>query len=201
MRSLTLFGNLAFENLPIFINFIKIFPNVVSLKLVSDSPIGDKYLFHILSSFKNLEELFVPSFTSRTGDSNFANLSTLDSKLNKLVLNYIDYDVKFFGWKNIVTSLKSIEKLVIKRDYGKVSKEIVDVIVKTLKLTHLELGLGVVSEEILCNIVYNNCCDRLKVLKIAQSDFDKIEGNIQFCEIFKKNRLLLHLCDDSYFHV
>lgn len=201
VSSLVLFGNLAFENLPIFINFIKIFPNVVRLKLISETPIGDKYLFHILSTFKNLKELFVPGFTSRTGDSNFANLSNLDSKLSTLVLNYIDYDVKFFGWKNIVTNLKSIEKLVIKRDFGKVSKEIVDVIVKRLKLKHLELGLGVVSEEILRNIIDTNCCDQLKTLKIAKSDFEKIEGKFQFTKIFKKNRLLLYLCDDEYFHV
>lgn len=201
VSSLTLYGNLAFENLPIFINFIKIFPNVACLKLVSDSPLGDKYLFHILSTFKNLEELYVPGFTSRPGDSNFANLANIESKLKTLVLDYIDYDVKFFGWKNIVTSLKSIEKLIIKRDYGKVSKEIVDVIVKTLRLHHLELGIGVVSEEILRNIIHSSRCDRLKVLKIAQSDFEKIEGKFQFGGIFKQNHLVLHLCEDNYFHV
>ncbi|CRL01783.1 CLUMA_CG014999, isoform A [Clunio marinus] len=175
IKSLTLYGNFAFENLPIFINFIRMFPNVVRLKLVGGIPIGDKYLYNILSTFRNLKELYLPGFTSRRDDSNFSNLSSLDSKLHTLVLDYIDYDVKFFGWKNIVSNLKLIKKLVIKRDYGKVSNEIVDVIVKTLKLKHLELGIGVVSEEILRNIVYNNCCDELKVLKIAKTDFEKIE--------------------------
>lgn len=201
VRNLTLYGNFAFENLPIFINFIKIFPNVLDLKLVGDSPIGDKYLFHILSTFKNLEELYVPGFTSRTADSNFSNLYSLDTKLQSLTLDYIDYDVKFFGWKNIVTSLKTIEKLIIKRDYGKVSNEIVDVIVKTLKLTHLELGIGVVSEEILGTIVHNHCCDKLKVLKIAKSDYEKIEKKIIFRDVFKTNHLLLHVCEDDYFQV
>lgn len=202
VRNLTLHGNFAFENLPIFINFIKMFPNVVRLKLVGGSkPIGDKYLFHILSTFKSLEELYVHGFTSRTADSNFSNLSSIDSKLRTLVLDYIDYDVKFFGWKNIVSNLRSIEKLVIKRDYGKVSNEIVDVIVKKLKLKHLELGIGVVSEEILRNILHRNCCDQLKVLKIAASDFKKIENNFDFRKIFAENHLLLHLCEDEYFHV
>jgi hypothetical protein len=200
IRNLTLFGNFAFENLPIFINFIKMFPNVARLKLVGESPIGDKYLFHILSSFKNLEELHVPGFTSRTADSNFANLSSLDAKLHTLVLDYIDYDVKFFGWKNIVSNLKSIDKLIIKRDYGKVSNEIVDVIVKKLQLRHLELGIGVVSGETLRTIIYNsNCCNELKVLKIAKSDFVKIEEKVDFGKIFISNHLLLHLCEDDYF--
>lgn len=202
IKNLTLYGNFAFENLPIFINFIKMFPNTHSLKLVGESPIGDKYLFHILSIFKNLEELYVPGFTSRTADSNFANLSSIDSKLHTLVLDYIDYDVKFFGWKNIVSNLKSIDKLIIKRDFGKVSNEIVDVIVKKLKLRHLELGIGVVSGEILRTILYNsNCCSELKVLKIAKSDFVKIEDNFDFGKIFSSNHLLLHLCEDDYFHV
>lgn len=201
VRNLILFGSFPFENFPIFINFIKIFPNVIRLKLVGDSPIGDKYLFHILSTFKSLEELYVPGFTSRTADSNFSNLSSLDTKLRSLHLDYIDYDVKFFGWKNIVTSLKTIEKLIIKRDYGKVSNEIVDVIVKTLKLTHLELGIGVVSEEILRTIVHNHCCEKLKVLKIAKSDYQKIEGKFVFRDIFKTNHLLLHVCEDDYFQV
>jgi hypothetical protein len=170
----------------------------VRLKLVGE-PIGDKYLFHILSTFRNLEELYISGFTSRAGDSNFANLSTLESKLHTLVLDYIDYDVKFFGWKNIVSSLSSIEKLVIKRDYGKVSNEIVDVIVNKLKLVHLELGIGVVSDKILGNIVYNNCCDRLKVLKIARSDFEKIQDKFDFTKIFARNCLLLHICDTEYF--
>lgn len=202
ISKLTLHGNFAFENLPIFINFIKMFPNCVRLKLVGESPISDKYLFQILSLFRNLEELHVPGFTSRTADSNFANLSSLDAKLHTLVLDYIDYDVKFFGWKNIVSNLKSIEKLVIKRDFGKVSNEIVDVIVKTLKLRHLELGIGVVSGEILRTIIYNsNCCNELKVLKIAKSDFVKIEERIDFGKILKSNRLLLQLCEDCYFDV
>lgn len=199
VRNLTIYGNFAFENLPIFINFIKIFPNVVKLKLIGDSPIGDKYLFNILSTFRSLEELQVPGFTSRTADSNFANLSSLETKLKTLKLDYIDYDVKFFGWKNIVSNLKFIEKLIIKRDYGKVSNEILDVICKKLKLKHLELGIGVVSPEILRNIVYNNCCDQLKVLKIAKTDFEKIEDNFDFRKIFARNHLLLHLCDEEYF--
>lgn len=199
-RNLTLRGNFAFENLPIFINFIKIFPNVVRLKLVGDSPIGDKYLFNILSTFRNLEELYVPGFTSRSADSNFANLAGLDVKLHTLVLDWIDYDVKFFGWKNIVTYINTIEKLVIKRDYGKVSNEILDVICKKLKLKHLEMGNGVVTSEILRNIVYMNCCDQLKVLKIAKSDFVKIEDKFDFGKILESNRLLLSLCDDEYFN-
>lgn len=199
VRNLTLYGNFAFENLPIFINFIKMFPSVVQLKLVGEAPIGDKYLFSILSTFRSLEELSLPGFTSRSADSNFSNLSSLDSKLHTLELDYIDYDVKFFGWRNIVTNLRSIEKLVIKRDYGKVSNEIVDIIVKTLKLQHLELGIGVVSADILRTIVYNNCCDQLKVLKIALSDFQKIEDKFDFGKIFSTNRLLLYMCDDYYF--
>lgn len=199
VKSLTIFGNFAFENLPIFINFIKIFPNVERLCLKGALGIGDKYLFHILSTFPNLMELSIPGFSSRVEDSNFSNLSNVDVRLNALILDYIDYDVKFFGWKNIVSNLKSIEKLVIKRDYGKVSNEIVDVIIKKLKLKHLELGIGVMSEEILRKIVYDNCCDELKVLKIAQVDFDKINVKFNFDEIYKRNRLLLHLCDAEYF--
>jgi hypothetical protein len=199
IRNLTIYGNFAFENLPIFINFIKIFPNVEHLKLIGDMPISDKYLFHILSTFSNLEELSIPGFTSRTIDSNFSNLSCLDVKLKTLILDYIDYDVKFFGWKNIVSNVNSIEKLIIKRDYCNVSNEIVDIIIKKLKLKHLELGCGVVSEDILRNIVYNNCADELKVLKITQSDFDKIKCMFDFNKLFKSNRLLLYLCNDGYF--
>lgn len=199
VRDMTLYGKFAFENLPIFINFIRIFPNVVRLKIVGDSGIGDKYLFHILSTLQSLEELHLPGFTSRKTDSNFENLSNLGAnKLNTLILNYIDYDVKFFGWKNIVTSLSSIEKLVIKRDYGKVSNEIVDVILKKLKLTHLELGIGVVSEKIIHNIFYTNFCERLKTLKIAKSDLMKIQ-NFSFNNTIQRNNLLLYVCDDDYF--
>lgn len=203
VRDLTLHGNFAFENLPIFINFIKIFPNVVCLKLVGELPINDKYLFSILTTFKNLTELHVPGFTSRTADSNFSNLSSIDSKLETLVLDYIDYDVKYFGWKNIVTNLRFIDKLVIKRDYGKVSNEILDVIVKKLKLKHLELGIGVVTKEILRNIVYNNsvCSDQLKVLKVPKSDLSKIEHEFDFRPVFARNRLLLYQCEDEYFYV
>lgn len=202
IRNLTLYGNFAFENLPIFINFIKMFPNVVKLRLVGESPIGDKYLFQILSCFKNLKDLYIPGFTSRTGDSNFANLSSLDVKLRTLALDYIDYDVKFFGWKNVVSNLKCIDKLIIKRDYGKVSKEIVEVIVKKLKLKHLELGIGIISGEILRFIISNSgCCNELKTLKIARSDYEKIEDDIDFTKVFSSNHLLLHLCEDNYFHV
>lgn len=200
IEKLTIHGNFAFENLPVFINFIKMFPNVIRLKLIGESPIGDKYLFHILSTFQNLEALYVPGFTSRSADSNFSNLSSLDSKLQTLVLDYIDYDIKFFGWKNIVTNLKSIEKLIVKRDYGKVSNEIIDVIIKKLSLKHLELGIGVVSEKILHNIVYNNYCNQLKVLKIAKIDFEKIEDKFDFTQIFQKNHLLLYLCENEYFY-
>lgn len=200
VRSLTLHGNFAFENLPIFINFIKIFPNVVRLTLVGNQPIGDKYLFQILTTFKNLEELLVPGFESRNGDSNFANLSSIESKVNTLVLDYIDYNVKFFGWKNIVTNLSGIEKLVIKKDIGKVSNEILDMIVKKLKLQHLELGIGVITEEILRTIIWDNCCNQLKVLKIPKSDLKKIENKFDFKETFSRNQLLLYLCKDSYFH-
>jgi hypothetical protein len=198
IRDLTLFGDFAFENLPIFINFLKMFPNVVRLKLVG-RPIGDKYLLQILTCCRNIRELHIPGFTSRSNDSNFSNLATVEAKLQTLVLDFIDYDVKFFGWKNIVSNLKSIDKLVIKRDYGKVSNEIVDVIVKTLKLKHLELGIGVVSEETLRTIIYNSCCSELKVLKIAQVDYEKIEGKFDFEKIFSRNRLLLEFCDESYF--
>lgn len=197
---LTVRANFAFENLPVFINFIKIFPNIVYLRLVGDTPIGDKYLFHILSAFTKLQELHVPGFTSRTADSNFSNLSTLNcSKLQTLVLDFIDFDVKFFGWKNIVSALGSIKKLVVKRDYGKVSNEIIDLIIKNLKLQHLELGIGVVSEKILQNIVNSHNCDRLKVLKIARTDFEKIGMNFDFSRIYGTNHLLLHLCENEYF--
>lgn len=199
VKRLKLYGNFAFENLPIFINFIRIFPNVDDLWISGDVGIGDKYLFHILSTLPSLSKLKIPGFTSRLHDSNFSNLSTIESQLTSLTLDYIDYDVKFFGWKNIVSNLKTIKKLVIKRDFGKVSNEIVDVIIKTLKLNHLELGIGVVSEEILRNIVYNNCCGDLKTLKIAKSDFDKINDKFNFSKIFKTNQLLLHLCDAEYF--
>lgn len=199
VKNLTIYGDFAFENLPIFINFIKMLPNIEKLSLKGTLGIGDKYLFHILSIFNNLEELTLPGFSSRAKDSNFSNLLGIDTKLKSLILDYIDYDVKFFGWKNIVSNLKTIEKLIIKRDYGKVSNEIVDVIVKTLNLKHLELGIGVVSEEILSNIVYSNCCDQLKVLKIAKSDFDKISKSVNFKKIFNSNSLLLHLCDADYF--
>lgn len=199
VRDMTLYGEFAFENLPIFINFIRIFPNVVRLKIVGDSGIGDKYLFHILSTLQSLEELYLPGFTSRKTDSNFSNLSSLRvNKLKTLVLNYIDYDLKFFGWKNIVTNLSSIEKLVIKRDYGKVSNEIVDVIMKTLKLRHLELGIGFVSEKILHNIFYTNFCEQLKTLKMAKSDLMKIQ-NFSFEKTTQGNNLLLYFCDDDYF--
>jgi hypothetical protein len=199
VKNLTIYGDFAFENLPIFINFIKMFPNTEKLSLKGRSGIGDKYLFHILSTFHNLQDLSLPGFSSRAKDSNFSNLSSIENNLKSLTLDYIDYDVKFFGWKNIVSNLKTIEKLIIKRDYGKVSNEIVDVIIKTLKLKHLELGIGVVSEEILRNIVYNNCCAELKVLKIAKQDFEKIINYFNFNKIFNSNSLLLHLCDAEYF--
>lgn len=197
VKRLRIYGNFAFENLPIFINFIKIFPNTEKLWLIGDLGINDKYLFHILSTFSHLKELSLPGFSSRVKDSNFSNLAAIEVALQSLTLDYIDSDVKFFGWKNIVSNLKTIEKLVIKRDYGKVSNEIVDVIIKTLKLKHLELGIGVVSEEILRNIVYSNWCNELKVLKIPNNDFKKI--NVDFKGLFKNNRLLLHLCDAEYF--
>lgn len=192
VRNLSVHGNFAFENLPIFINFIKIFPNVRRLKLIGDVPIGDKYLFHILTTFTQLKELKVAGFTSRTTDSNFSNLAVLDVKLKCLELDYIDYDVKFFGWKNIVTSMRSIEKLIIKRDYCNVSNETVDIIIKTLRLRHLELGEGIVSDDILRNVIYNNYCDDLKVLKISKTDFDKISGKIDFSKLFRSNQLLLY---------
>lgn len=192
-------GTFAFEFLPVFNNFIKMFPNVVRLSLVGDTPIGDKYLYHILSTFTKLEELHVPGFTSRAADSNFSNLSYVDSNLRTLVLDFIDFDIKFFGWKNIVSNLRTIDKLIVKRDYGKVSNEIVDLIIKNLALKHLELGIGVVSEKILQNIVNNNYCDQLKVLKIAKMDFEKIDENFAFSSIFERNRLLLHLCENEYF--
>lgn len=201
ITKLIVHGDFAFENLPVFVNFIKMFPNIVRLSLVGEAPIGDKYLHHILTTFTKLEELQVPGFTSRSADSNFSNLSTLECKLHTLVLDFIDYDVKFFGWKNIVSNLKSIEKLIVKRDYGKVSNEIIDLIIKSLTLKHLELGIGVVSEKILQNIMNNSYCDQLKVLKIAKNDFEKIDGNLCFSQMFERNHLLLHLCDNEYFHV
>jgi hypothetical protein len=194
IRDLTIYGNFAFENLPIFINFIKIFPNVESLQLVGEMPINDKYLFNILARFPSLRYLALPGFTSRTIDSNFSNLASLDTKvrIQTLIIDYIDYDVKFFGWKNIVTNMPAIEKLIIKRDYCSVSNEILDVIIKKLRLVHLELGCGVVSEDILRNIVYNEYCDQLKVLKVDKHDFDKISDKFDFTKIFKRNRLLLY---------
>lgn len=204
VKHLTIVADFAFENLPIFINFIKMFPNVKWLKLVQSkgsTSIDDKYLFHILNTFKNLYELHVPAFTSRKVDSYFCNLALLETRLHTLVIDYIDYDVKFFGWKNIAMNLKSIEKLVIKKDFGKVSLEVVDCIITNLKLKHLELGIGVMSMEILRSIVYNNSCDQLKVLKMARSDLEKIDPNFDFRNIFIRNRLLLHLCDDDYFAI
>ncbi|KAG5683658.1 hypothetical protein PVAND_012926 [Polypedilum vanderplanki] len=194
VRKLTIYGNFAFENLPIFINFIKIFPNVTHLHLIGDMPINDKYLFNILSRFTELQELSLPGFTSRTIDSNFSNLASLDTKvkIKSLTIDYIDYDVKFFGWKNIVTNMPAIEKLIIRRDYCNVSNEILDVILKKLRLRHLELGHGVVSEDILRSIVYNEYCDELKVLKVTKFDFDKISMNFDFTKIYKRNRLLLY---------
>lgn len=200
ITKLNVHGNFAFENLPVFINFIKMFPNVVRLSLVGDIPIGDKYLFHILSTLTKLEELHIPGFTSRAADSNFSNLSTLYSKLHTLVLDFIDFDIKFFGWKNIVSNLRTIETLVVKHDYGKVSNEIIDVIIKNLALKHLELGIGVVSEKILQNIVNNNYCDQLKVLKIAKIDYEKIRARFSFTQIFERNHLLLYLCENEYFY-
>lgn len=194
-------GNFAFENLPVFINFIKMFPSVLRLSLVGDTPIGDKYLFHILSTFTKLEELHVPGFASRSADSNFSNLSYFESKLHTLVLDFIDFDIKFFGWKNIVSNLRTIKKLIVKRDYGKVSNEIIDLIINNLALNHLELGIGVVSEKILQNIVNSNYCGQLKVLKIAKIDFEKIRENFNFSHMFEKNHLLLHLCGNEYFHL
>ncbi|KAG4069829.1 hypothetical protein HA402_006844 [Bradysia odoriphaga] len=199
VTQLIVHGNFAFENLPVFVNFIKMFPNVGRLCLVGGTPIGEKYLFDILSTLRKLEELHIPGFTSRAADSNFSNLQTLECKLHTLVLDFIDFDIKFFGWKNIVSNLRSITKLVVKRDYGKVSNEIIDLIIKNLRLQHLELGIGVVSEKILQNIVNNNYCNRLKVLKIAKIDFDKIGKNFDFSQIFGKNHLLLHLCENEYF--
>lgn len=194
IKRLTLRGNFAFETLPIFVNLIKMFPYVRNLKLEGQSPINEKYLLNILSTFRYLEDLHVPGFTSRTGDSNFSNLHAIDSRLKNLTLEYIDYDVKFFGWKNIVTNLTSIEKLIIKRDYGKVSNEIVEMIVKKLKLYHLELGIGVVSESILKTITQSHHCNHLKVLKIAKCDFDKIsKKSINFDKIIGHNQLLFYL--------
>lgn len=200
VRCLTLHGNFAFENLPIFINFLKIFPNTTHLTLRGNLPIGEKYLFHILTILENLEQLRIPGFTSRHKDSNFANLSNLSSpKLKTLILDYIDYEVKYFSWKNIVTNLNSIETLVIKRDYGKVSNEIIGVIVETLKLKHLELGIGIVSEEILGRILNNSCCDKLKVLKIPKSEYQQIQNKRDFEKNIASSQLLLYFCEDDYF--
>lgn len=199
VRYLTLYGNFAFENLPIFINFLKIFPNTTHLTLRGNLPIGEKYLFHILTILENLEQLRIPGFTSRHKDSNFANLSNLSSpKLKTLILDYIDYDVKYFSWKNIVTNLSSIETLVIKRDYGKVSNEIIDVMMENLKLKHLELGIGIVSEEILGSIL-NNSCDQLKVLKIPKLEYREIQNKRDFEKTLASSRLLLYLCENDYF--
>lgn len=200
IRNLTINGNFAFENLPVFINFIRIFPNVDKLKLIGDMPVNDKYLFYILSTLAQLEELSVPGFTSRTFDSNFSNLASVNSKLKVLILDYIDYDVKYFGWKNIVSYVGSIEKLIIKRGVNSsVANEIVDVIIKKLRLKHLELGSGIVSQDSLCNIVYNNYCSDLKVLKVSTSDCNKMDMRVDFWRLFKNNRLLLNICEDEYF--
>lgn len=199
VTELIVHGNFKFEFLPVFINFIKMFPNTVRLNLVGNTPIGDKYLYYILSTFPELEVLHIPALTSRAVDSNFSNLSTLDSKLHTLILDFIDFEIKFFGWKNIVSNLRTIEKLIVKRDYGNVSNEIIDLIIKNLTLKHLELGIGVVSEKILQNIISTNFCNQLKVLKIAKIDFDKMKGNFVFSQIFERNRLLLHMCEDDYF--
>lgn len=199
VTKLFIHGHFAYEFLPVFSNFIKMFPNTVQLSLVGDTPIGDKYLYHILSTLTQLEELQVPGFTSRAADSNFSNLSYFESKIRTLVLDFIDSDVKFFGWKNIVSNLRTVEKLIVKRDYGKVSSEIIDLIIKNLALTHLELGIGVVSEKILQNIVHSDYCNQLKVLKIAKVDFEKIGENFAFVQLFERNHLLLHLCENEYF--
>lgn len=200
ITKLSVNGSFAFENLPVFINFIKMFPNIVLFRLIGNTPIGEKYLFHILYTFTKLEELHVPGFTSRTADSNFSNLSTVNcTRLHTLVLDFIDFDIKFFGWKNIVSNLKSIRKLIIKRDYGKVSNEIIDLIIKNLRLQHLELGIGVVSEKILLNILNNDYCSQLKVLKITKMDYQKIGENFDFQRMFDSNRLLFQLCENEYF--
>lgn len=198
IKKLTLRGKFAFENLPIFVNVIKLFPNVRQLKLEGRSPINEKYLHSILTTFKWLEELCIPGLVSRTGDSNFSILQSVDNHgLRSLTLEYIDYDVKFFGWKNIAVNLRSIEKLVIKRDYGKVSKEIVDMIVKTLPLRHLELGIGIASDEIIDTVTH---CKGLKVLKVASCDFQKLSpANGSLIRFFDSNRVLFYVCNDSYF--
>lgn len=178
------------------------FPNTTQLKLEGGSPINEKYLHNILTTFRNLEELHLPGFTSRTGDSNYSILQSIENHgLKSLILEYIDYDVKFFGWRNIITNLRSIKKLVIKRDYGKVSKEIVDMIVKTLKLRHLELGIGVVSDEIMKTIINDHHSDELKVLKIASSDLDKIAllQNDNFAKFVHLNQILFYVCEEQYF--
>jgi hypothetical protein len=193
VEDLTIYGNFAFENLPIFRNFIKIFPNVLKLKIMG--AISDKYLHHILSSFKSLIELNVTGIkcNSRPIASNFSphNDSGSDVKLKTLIVDYID--VKFFAWKNMLNSMRSIDKLIIKRD--SCSIETIDVIIKTLKLRHLELGC--VSEDILDNIINN--CSELRVLKIRRADFEKINKKIDFHHAFARNRLLLYLCDENYF--
>lgn len=201
IRKLTLRGSFAFENLPIFVNVTKMFPNTKQLKLEGGSPINEKYLHNILTTFRNLEELHIPGFTSRTGDSNFSILQSIENHgLKSLIMEYIDHDVKFFGWKNIITNLRSIKKLIIKRDYGKVSKEIVDMIVKTLKLKHLELGIGVVSDEIMKTIIHDSHCDELKVLKISSGDYDKLElNNNNFDKFVHLNQILFYVCEEQYF--
>lgn len=198
IKKLTLRGNFAFENLPIFVNVIKLFPNVRKLILEGGSPINEKYLHNILSTFVCLEELQIPGFTSRTGDSNFSLLQSIDNhQLKSLTLEYIDYDVKFFGWKNIVTNLQSIQKLVIKRNYGKVSKELIDMIIKRLNLKHLELGIGNVSDEIIEILVH---CKMLKTLKISSCDFKKMSSlGGKFEEFIVSNQILFHICNDNYF--
>lgn len=206
VRKLKLNGSYAFENLPIFLNVTRMFPNVTSLKLNSIGEdfvgkINDKYLFQILNTMKNLQHLQLHTFSSRTNDSNFSNLESLDTMLMTLTLNTIDYEVNYIGWKNIMRCMKSIDKLVIKRDFrDQALNEIVDLIISTLKLKHLELGIGVVTADILSNIIYNNNCQELKVLKITINDFIKMNQNFNFHKIFNQNHLLLHLCDDSYFN-
>lgn len=206
VRKLKLNGSYAFENLPIFMNVTRMFPNVTSLKLNSIGEdfvrkVNDKYLFQILNTMKDLQHLQLHTFSSRTNDSNFSNLQSLDTKLITLELNTIDYEVNYIGWKNIMRCMKSIDKLIIKRDFrDKALNEIVDLIISTLKLKHLELGIGVVTPDILSNIIYNNNCQELKVLKITNSDYNKMNQNFDFRKIFNQNHLLLHLCDDSYFN-
>ena len=206
VKKLKLNGSYAFENLPIFQNVIRMFPNVTNLKLNSIGEdfvrkINDKYLFQILNTMKNLHHLQLHTFCSRTNDSNFSNLESLNTILMTLELNTIDYEVNYIGWKNIMRCMNSIDKLVIKRDFrDQALNEIVDLIISTLKLKHLELGIGAVTAEILSNIIYNNNCQELKVLKITNSDFIKMNQNFDLNKIFNQNHLLLHLCNDSYFN-